>query len=327
MTVKVWYIICKMHPILFSLGPVSISSFGFFLALAFLVAVFISWRLAHLYDLNEEKILDLAILTFFGGILGARIFFVGTNWELFGTFYKAILLNRYPGLSFWGGLVGGSLTLYFFARRTKFNFWQIADFAGVSLLIGIVLGDLGCFLGGCAYGVTSNLPLAFPVVGVMGKRFPVSVLESMILLFAFFPLFRAAVRFHFAGKIAAFSLITLGIVKFLTEFWRGDNKILPFLAGISLGHFFSTGVLILGIGIFYQKSKRSAVADLKGWAEIFYLPNRRQILLLQIKKSWYNFKITWEVKIKKAVKILDNLPKILKRRFNVKSTPKNTLEN
>ena len=316
-----------MHPILFSLGSVVISSFGFFLSLAFISAVFVSWKLARIYDINEEKILDLAILTFFGGLIGARIFFIATHLELFDNFSSTILVNRYHGLSFWGGLLGGILTLYLLVRRTKLNFWQIADFAAVSLLLGISLGDVGCFLGGCAYGITTNFPLAFSVVGLLEKRAPVSAVESFFAFFIFFYLFRAVKRFHFAGKITALTFIILAILKFTTEFWRGDNQFIPGLPAVSIGHLLSGLMLVSGILIFYYQSKRSFLFDLKMLTEILYSSKRRQVVLASMQKTWYNFQIGRKVKIQKTLKVLTGLPKILKRRFNVKSTPKHIIEN
>src|SRR3989304_7271997 len=108
-----------MFPVLLKVVPVSVSSFGFFLSLGFLSAVFIAWRLAKVYDLKEGKILDLCLLTFFGGLIFARVYFAILNWDLFGDLGKVILLNRYPGLSFWGGFFGGVLTLKLFTLRLK----------------------------------------------------------------------------------------------------------------------------------------------------------------------------------------------------------------
>jgi len=165
-----------MLPVLFSIGPITVSSFGFFLSLAFLFATFLLWRLAHGWDLNEEKILDLIILSFFGGLIGARIFFIMLNFNLFSfDLGKMLLVTKYPGLNFWGGFLGGWLTLNFFTRRFKMDFWQVADLAAIGLLGGLILGDLGCFLGGCSFGVPSNSFFAVPMVGVIGKRFPVQL--------------------------------------------------------------------------------------------------------------------------------------------------------
>lgn len=311
-----------MQPVLFNVGPLSISSFGFFLALAFVTAVFLAWRLARAYDLSQEQVLDLSILSFFGGIIGARLYFVIFHWSAFGgDLGKIVLINRYPGLSFWGGLLGGSLIFWLLIKRTKINFWQAADFAAVAFWGGTVFGNIGCFLGGCAFGAVSNLPIATAVVGLIGKRFPVAVVESLLLLLTFGYLWKQVVRFHFAGKILSVSLILLGIVKFMTEFFRGDSQVI--LSGFSLGYLFSLGLIFCGILVFYGRSKRNLWQDLVSLGEVFYQRKRQARLLSQFNKTLYNYKVGFKVKVERGIARIKLTPKILKRRLNVKSTPTN----
>ena len=107
-----------MFPVLFSIGNFAVSSFGVFLALGFLLAVFLIWRLSRAWDLDEEKVLDLTLLTFLGGLIGARVYFVMEHWDFFAAnFTKAILFYKFPGFSFWGGVLGGWLTLFYFSKR------------------------------------------------------------------------------------------------------------------------------------------------------------------------------------------------------------------
>ncbi|MBI4040056.1 prolipoprotein diacylglyceryl transferase [Candidatus Daviesbacteria bacterium] len=308
-----------MFPVLFNLGPVAISSFGFFMAAAFLVAVFAIWRVTQVYGIDEEKTLDLILLTFFGGVIGARIYFVLLNLSYFNDISKVLLINRYPGLSFWGALLGGILALGYFSARLRLNFWQMADFGAIGLLIGIVIGNIGCFLGGCEFGVVSNLPFATGVAGLIGKRFPVSILESLILLVVFYYLWKQVLRFHFAGKIAALFLVLLGLTKFITEFYRGDAK--QILAWVSYGHILSAVLVVLGLVVFYNQSKRDFRSDLVAMVITPFDRRRRDLLLSKIRRSWYNFSINLKIKMGRLSRALTTSPRKLKRKLNVKSTP------
>jgi len=138
-----------MLPILFTIGSWPVSSFGLFLVAALFAASFVIWRLTKVYDFDGEQVIDIILLTFFGALIFARIYFIVTHPSLFeeNGFLKMILINRYPGLSFWGGFIGGMISLIFVVRNFKLNFWQIADFATVGLLLGLSIGSLGCFLG------------------------------------------------------------------------------------------------------------------------------------------------------------------------------------
>lgn len=288
-----------MYPVLLSFGPVTISSFGLFLALAVLVGIFVVWRLVRVYDIDPEKTFDLSLLSFLGGLIGARLLYVALNWELFGNFERIALINRYPGLSFWGGLMGGLLTLWLFTKRTRLNFWQVADFASVGMAAGLIVGDLGCFLGGCSYGIVSTLPIAMNVVGLIGKRFPISLIEAVLIYLLFLYLWKNVVRFHFLGKIAAVFLVGLGIIKFCTEYYRGDIRFVGDFQILSLGQIFSLILILYGVIIFYSQSKRHLKLDLVKFLEVFYSTKRQKQVITSIRRSWYNQRIGWKVKLQK----------------------------
>lgn len=302
-----------MLPVLFSIGKVNISSFGVFLALAFLYGVFLIWRLARAWDLDEEKILDLTLLTFLGGLLGARLYFAIEHWQFFlSAPLKVILVNKYSGLSFWGGFLGGWLALFYFSRRFKMDFVALADIGVVGFLAGLVIGNLGCLLGGCNIGVASNLFFAVPMVGILGKRFPVQALEAILLSLSLVKIWSKATHFHLRGQILALSLIYIGIIKFVME---------PLKQVHGAGYLFSLTLVVLGMVIFYKilSGKRTLFSDIKACITfmISFITNRetRRKVILYLKKSWYNQKtsLNWRLR---------NLTKIL-RRLRVKPTPKN----
>lgn len=301
-----------MLPVLFSIGPIPISSFGFFLSLAFLFATFLTWRLARAWDLSEEKILDLLLLTFFGALLGARVFFILQNFDLFGfSITKWFLLTKYSGLSFWGAFLGGWLTLFIFSRRLKEDFWQIADLASPGFLVGLALGQVGCLLGGCNIGILSGSFLGVTLVGVVGTRFPVQALEALLLFILLLKIWPLAKKFHFRGKIISLTLILVGLVKFTTSFFAA-NRVNDGPLSLIL---FSLGLLI-----FYKAGKRSFTGDLVAlWRfSVSVLTERetRAAILEKARRGWYNQRIVWSLRFK-------NFFKFLKRRLNVKFAPKN----
>lgn len=310
-----------MLPILFNIGGVPISAFGLFLALSLVSSLFVVWRLAKAYDLNEERITNITILTFLGALVGARVLAIALNWAVFDSWEKMILVNRYPGLTFWGGLIGGALTFIALTLRSKFNLWQLADFAGVGLLLGMVVGDLGCFLAGCGYGIISDSVIATPVTGLVGKRLPVSLLESLAILLIFTLLWRQTIRFHFSGKIISQTLIFLGSIKLLTEFYRGDSQSLFTGLMISYGLVLSVLLQAVGVTVFYWRCKRNPVTDIRLILEVFHSPKRRSLVLATCRRSWYNFTVSWRLRLAKTVKALKLASYFIKRRLNVKPTP------
>lgn len=291
---------CFVFPVLFSIGKLAVSSFGVFLSLGFLTALFLIWRLARAWDLEEERVLDLTLLTFLGGLLGARIYYVFEHLSLFAVnFLRLLEINKYPGFSFWGSFLGGWLTLFFLTRSKKMDFWQISDFVSIGFLGSLILSDLGCFLGGCEIGVKSNLFFAMEMVGFLGKRFPVQIVEALLLLWVLIKLWSQAIRFHTRGKILSLTLIYIGLIKFLTGFLKQSG---------SQGQFLTVALLFLGMVILYRVTKRSFSSDLKN------LP-RLLLSLDGLKKYWYNQTTSFLWKIKNFKRII--------RRMNVRISYKN----
>lgn len=295
-----------MFPVLFSVGAIHVSSFGVFLALGFLFGIFLVWRLSRAWDLNEEHILDLTLLTFLGGLLGARLYFVLGHPGLFADNYlKILFINKTPGFSFWGAILGGWLTLFFTARVKKMDFAKIADIASIGFLGSLIFADLGCFLGGCNVGIQSKLFLAVGMVGFLGKRFPTQLVEATLLVFVTWSLWSTAVHFHTRGKILSLSLIYVGLIKFLME---------PLKQNHDEGVILSLVLLFLGVTFVYKVTKRNPLADLKNlWFSVTKLmtdPTSRQLAYVKLQKYWYNKKtsISWRIR---------NLRKNL-RRFNVR---------
>ncbi|MBI2021638.1 prolipoprotein diacylglyceryl transferase [Candidatus Daviesbacteria bacterium] len=289
-----------MKPVLFNLGNYPISSFGLSMILAFLAASFVIWRVIRLYELDEEKIVDLILVTFVGGLISARIYYILFHLNLFDQIYKVFLINRYPGLSFWGAFLGSLVILKFFARRLKVDFWLVADITMPGLFVGLVIGSIGCLLGSCQYGLPSNLSFAVSQVGLIGKRFPLQVVEALLFFIGFIYLWRRVLKFHINGVVAALGLILLGVIKFALEFYRGDRQFL--FGNISLGHLYSIAVFLVGLSIYYSRSKKSLLSDIKFVLSLPINKDRRGVVLNRLGKNWYNLKVNFKVSLQRKTK-------------------------
>lgn len=287
-----------MFPVLFSVGGISVSSFGVFLALGFLFGIFLIWRLSRAWDLDEEVTLDLTLLTFLGGMFGARVYFAIEHWQLFaGSPLNFILINKVSGFSFWGGFLGGWLTLYFFARRKRLNFWQLADIAVVGLIGGLFLANLGCFLGGCNVGTATKAFFAVKMAGVLGKRWPVGAIEAFLFLIVLIKIWSQATHFHQRGKIVGLGLSLIGGIKLILEPVKQSHA-----EGI-----FAGALLLLGLTILARATKQNPLIYL-----IIYF--KKCLTVQNIGKYWYNQKTNASWKIRNFKTFL--------RRLNVKFSHK-----
>jgi phosphatidylglycerol:prolipoprotein diacylglycerol transferase len=141
-------------PIKTALTPegIPIYGFGLMLFLAFVVCTWLAGRRAEKEGIARERLQDLAIWIFVGGIVGARIVFMIQYGIPFHDFYKI----WEGGLVFYGSAIGGVvgylLAYYFVIRRHQLSSWQLADIVAPTVAIGLCLGRIGCFLNGCCYG-------------------------------------------------------------------------------------------------------------------------------------------------------------------------------
>lgn len=127
-------------------GPISISIFGFFVALGFLIASFLFWRKLR-EDYIEEEIISFSMLAVFSSILGARsLYFLSHFDDLLLSLGNFFLITRYPGFSLVGAFFSLILLAYYWCEKKKWNFWLVTDFLIQPLLVVFLSGSIGFLL-------------------------------------------------------------------------------------------------------------------------------------------------------------------------------------
>ncbi|HKA06087.1 MAG TPA: prolipoprotein diacylglyceryl transferase family protein, partial [Gemmataceae bacterium] len=144
---------------------IPIHGYGVMLFITFIVCVWVVGRLAARWGSNlpRERVQDLVIVAFVGGLLGARI----TYMIQYHVPWQQIFKIWEGGIVLYGGIITGMLAFlafyHFFLKGTGVSLWKLADVAGPALALGIALGRIGCFLNGCCYGHVA--PEGSPSVG------------------------------------------------------------------------------------------------------------------------------------------------------------------
>lgn len=300
-----------MFPVLLTVGKFSVTPIGISLLLALLLCLFVSWRVKQVYDLDAEKTLDIFFWTFIGGYITSRVYFVLFNLSQFDSLLKMISVFSYPGLSFWGALMGGFFAFALLCYRLKINFWQAADFAIPPIFLGVSITSLGCLLSGCGSGLPSDLPFAIYQVGLIGKRFPIQIIEAALFFVAFLRLYKKTLKFHFSGQIASMGLILLGVLKLILEPFRVESSKVFF---IPQGYLWAILLIWVGLYTYYKKGRRSPKQDIASVRQLFTSRKRQKLVLYKLNKSWYDWRVNWRIRLGRKV---TRLKKIL----NVKTTP------
>jgi len=215
-----------MHPILFKLGPIPLRSYGVMVAVGVLAGILWTRGEFKRRKLPEDLFYDLVLAAIALGILGARLLYVGLNWQTYRTNPMAILMIWADGgLSFHGAIAGGILAGWWLTRRYKVSFWQVADAVAPALALGHFFGRIGCFLNGCCYGIPTTMPwgVSFhnPYLGIETlPSHPTQLYEAAGLLVLFLLLARYCRQPAYEGAAFIWWVIFYSVLRFVVEYWR-----------------------------------------------------------------------------------------------------------
>ncbi len=148
----------------------AIRGYGVMLLIGVSAAVALAAYRAKRRGIHPDVIYAMAPWAFFGGILGARLFFVIQYRDQFigDTFAETVgnmLKVTEGGLVVYGGFIGGVLAVTYYILRHRLSWLQFGDILIPCLFIGLALGRIGCLMNGCCYGgrcEESGFALHFP---------------------------------------------------------------------------------------------------------------------------------------------------------------------
>jgi len=266
-----------MLPILFKIGPITIYSFGFFLTLAYLAATFILWREGKRQGYQEEKLLDLSVVSLIAAIIGGRINFVLLNWSLFQDEPATSLFFWQGGFAYYGALVAVLLVGCFLIRAWKWSFFQVADIAAIAASIALVFGKTGTFLAGMDFGRATDLPWAVNLPGLVGARHPAQLYEAggyfLIFVFLYVLYFRNLASPNMkSGKVFFSFLVLTSLARGFLEFFRANQ---PTVLSWPIASLVSVAIATASLFALYYFQIRDIKSDLRAFLKGFLLLNSR----------------------------------------------------
>lgn len=266
-----------MHPILLRIGPLTIHTYGFMMALGVALGLWFIYARAKKAGLDANKIMDAAFYTIIVSLIGAKLLLFAGNISYYVEYPKELFSLARSGGVFQGGLTFGVIFALWYFRRRKIPTWKTADLIGPALAMGHGFGRIGCFSAGCCYGRECAAPWAVVFRNryageLTGVRLdtplhPVQLYESALNFLNFGILFLILKRKKFDGQVFAFYIINYSIIRFFTEYFRGDHGDSVYfirgssaLSSLSLPQLFCVLGLIAG-AVLYIVLKRRKVAD------------------------------------------------------------------
>jgi phosphatidylglycerol---prolipoprotein diacylglyceryl transferase len=232
-----------------TIGPVDLQTFGICLALAFLASGLTMSRRLRELGKPADWVYEMVFAALIGGLVGARVDYLIQNWsevsdDLLGNIFSG------SGLVFFGGLIGGAIGVLIWAAWRGWLGWQLCDAAAVPLIMGYVVGRIGCQLSGDGdYGIESDLPwaMAYPdgTVPTTDEVHPTPIYDTLTMGTGALVLWHLRDRFP-DGVLFGLYLILTGAQRFLVELIRRNDSV---VVGLTQAQLVSLALLALGVAI------------------------------------------------------------------------------
>ncbi|HQB11715.1 MAG TPA: prolipoprotein diacylglyceryl transferase [Candidatus Omnitrophota bacterium] len=246
-----------MIPVIVSLGPLKLYSYGLLFAVGMVVSLILMRRRAVKEGFPApDDCSDMMLVLLVWGVVGARLFYVLQNLSYYASDPLRVFAIWEGGLIFYGGAVSGLIGFIVTLRMKKIPFWRFLDFIVPYIALTQFFGRIGCFLNGCCFGKTCHLPWAvsFPHSG--GPVHPAQLYEAFYTLLLFVCLRVRGRRARFEGEVGLLYFMLYALGRYLIEFVREPG--LSWL-GFTMNQWISI-VMIVTAFIFFQARKSQGSA-------------------------------------------------------------------
>jgi len=244
----------------FTLFGINIALYGIMIAIGMICGYFLVARIARKSGQDKETYLDFAIYAIVVSVIGARLFYVIFDWDVFKEDFIQVFNIRMGGLAIYGGIIGAIVTGIVYCRIKKYPFFLLADTGIPGLLAGQVIGRWGNFFNREVFGRYTMGIFAMQVgVGDVDSDFSCSVGElarrysgrtkiyDMIMEVRERIVEAGGVRYIQVHPTFLYeSAWNLALLIFILVFWKKrkyDGEVfLVYLAGYGIGRFLIEGI-------------------------------------------------------------------------------------
>ena len=148
------------------LGPLPIRAYAMAIILGVVAAVWLGNKRWIARGGPPGQIADIALWAVPAGIIGARLWHVATDSNLyFGEgrdWWRAFEIWN-GGLGIWGGVAGGMLGAWIYCRRHNIQIRPLADALAPALLLAQAIGRFGNYFNQELFGRPTDLPWALKI--------------------------------------------------------------------------------------------------------------------------------------------------------------------
>ncbi|SDH29409.1 phosphatidylglycerol:prolipoprotein diacylglycerol transferase [Pseudobutyrivibrio sp. 49] len=262
----------------FHIGSFFIAFYGVIIAIGMLVGVTYILNEAKREGFDEDKFLDICIITIIVGVIGARLYYVIFAWEYYKDNPLSVFNIRQGGLAIYGGVLAGIACVAVLCKLRKHNFLQVMDICIGGVVIGQIFGRWGNFFNREVFGqytdglfamllpinsirsqsdVTSEM--LTNIVQINGVDYisvhPTFLYESLWNLGLFIIMFLMIRKKKFHGQVFFTYLLGYGAGRFWIEGIRTDQLKL-WGTGIPVSQALAAILIVLGTGLYVYNLKK-----------------------------------------------------------------------
>ena len=209
--------------LLFGVIPV----YGLLIAMAIALGAYLCSRQEKRLGLPRDITVDFALCVVPAAVIGARLYYVAFQWDMYRGDLLRILRVWEGGLAIYGGVIGGALAALIFSRVKKVPFAALADMVAPALILGQAIGRWGNFVNGEAYGRLIENPAFrfFPLAVYVGGEWHMATFfyESLWDFIGFWVLWLNRKRVKVRGDLFLGYLCWYGLGRMIIEGWRTDS--------------------------------------------------------------------------------------------------------
>jgi len=262
-----------MYAVLFEVFGRQIGTYGLFI----IIGAAAAWGMIKILENKKDKDVPLVFLICIcGGLIGAfllrpitRIPEIIANWEQIRQIPLLIFISYFFGeIVFYGGLIGGAAAMILYCRIYKIPILPIVDLFAPALAVAHGFGRIGCFFGGCCYGIAVHSSHRFAVIfppSSMGAPAGVPLLATQLIEAASLFMLAAILAIVYkktagTGLAACLYGILYSILRFILEFYRGD-MIRGIYGPFSTSQYISMALFAVSITLFVLVIKKTKTSS------------------------------------------------------------------
>src|SRR5919199_3433916 len=246
-------------PVIFEVGPFALRYYGLFIALGIAAATWLTGRELSRKGYDNTLALDSLFFVVPLGFIGARIYHVATDYDLYANDpFPAVFAVWNGGLGIYGAVAGGFLGVLLFSWYRRMSPLAFADAAAPGVVLAQAIGRWGNYFNQELFGRPSDLPWAIriapqnrpPQFANVESFQPTFLYESIWDLLVCFALLWIARRFATRlrdGDVMLLYVSLYSFGRFFVETLRVDPAFL--IGGSFRGNLLVSSVLALGFAM------------------------------------------------------------------------------